>query len=338
MFGEILFREFAGFGGGLKAKESVLCIRLVLVDTILVDPELFLVNHPLVVADVDRLHGHPVLDFPVLRDVDIDGIAYIDVVSALLPMILSVLLQAFSQTECATLSRDKPLLMVFRDDVSGHIHTVVVRDNVQMTVHSGGDTAKNVETGRIFTLLDSAQIGSIDVGKLCHILSIHTSLHPKTLDFCPNAFTFVLAVRAIPEDTGPAAALVHTTKNRPHNDRWVALVVFVEECSDYLAVLLLHFKWDYSGESQRETVTLWRFNRHLVQADELTFCIYFHNSATGLTLEHQELLSKYNTLFWIYKFTNCIIIQLYVVFEGKSRIQQGLSKKVVNLYDCIPGL
>ena len=161
-------------------------------------------------------------------------------------MILAILLQTLCQTESTTLGRDKPLLMVLWDDMSGHIYAVAIGDNVEMAVHCRSDTAENVETSGILSFLDTTQIGCINIGKLCDIPSVHTALHPKALDFCSDSLPFVFAIWAIPEDASPAMTLIHTTKNRPHYNRRVALVIFVEECSDNLAVLLLHFKRDYS--------------------------------------------------------------------------------------------
>lgn len=284
MLGEIVFREFARLRDSLKAKKGIFCVAFILIDAVLIDPEFLFLDHPLIVSYIDGFNGHLVFDLPVFRDIYVDGIADIDVISTLLPMVFTVFLQTLSQAESAALGSYHPFLVLFRHDMASHVDSIVVGNDVHITIHRSGYAAKDVKAGGVLTFLNTAKVGGIDVSKLCDILGIHPALHPKALDTGTDTLAFISTVRAIPENAGPAAALVHTTKNRPHNDGGVALVVFVEECSNNLTVLLLKLKWDYSGESQRETVTLWRFNRHPVTADELTFCLCFHNSATGLTL------------------------------------------------------
>lgn len=130
MFGKILFREFTGFRGSLKAKQSIFSLALVLIYTAFIDPEFLLLDHPPVVADIDSLYGHPVLDFTILGNVDVYGIAEADVISTLLPIILAILLQTLCQPESTTLGSNEPLLMVLWDDMPGHIYAVAIGDNV----------------------------------------------------------------------------------------------------------------------------------------------------------------------------------------------------------------
>ena len=111
-------------------KTSFLYISGVLIYTVFIDPEFLLLDHPLVVADIDSLYGHPVLDFTILGNVDVYGIAEADVISTLLPIILAILLQTLCQPESTTLGSNEPLLMVLWDDMPGHIYAVAIGDNV----------------------------------------------------------------------------------------------------------------------------------------------------------------------------------------------------------------
>ncbi len=112
----------------------------------------------------------------------------------------------------------------------------IIRNNVHVTIYRSSNTAENIKTDRVLSLLNATKVRGINVGKLCDILSIQSTFHTEFSDLSAYALSFLSAIRTIPIDASPAVVLIHTTMNWPHNNRGISFVVFIEEISNNLAV------------------------------------------------------------------------------------------------------